>query len=158
MRNTFAKKLITIGKWIIGIYIIFKIFIYFSVRYDMRNTLIEKSGIEISYLYQTIENDIFHTPGAFDSDYTWDFTLKVSESDFESISMQIEQSKFYNSREGYNLSAPIYDSLKIHQSQGFWTTEGNLYKFYETKEKWAERTDIEIDKKKRTIKVHLVHI
>lgn len=158
MKNSFSKKLIKIGKWLIGIFIGFKILFYFMGRFDMKNTIEEKSGVEISFFYKTIENDVFHTPGAFDSDYTWNYKLKVNESDFESMSTQIESSKFYNSKGGYNFAEPIYDSLRIYNLKGFWTSEENFYKFYGAEEEWAERTDIEIDKKERTIKVDLVHL
>ncbi|MEL6675812.1 MAG: hypothetical protein AAFR61_26630 [Bacteroidota bacterium] len=124
----------------------------------MKNTIEEKSGIQVSVFFKTIENDVFHTPGAFDSDYTWNFKIKVSESDFEAISTQIENSTFFNAKGGYNFAEPIYDSLRVHNLKGFWTSEGSFYKFYEAEEEWGERTEIEIDKKERSIKVHLAHL
>jgi len=124
----------------------------------MKNTIKEKSGIEISSFFNTIENEVYHTPSAFDSDYTWDYTVRVSESDFESIAHQIKNSKFYNSAGGYNLAEPIYDSLEIYDLMGFWTSEKDIFKFYAAKKEWAETTTIEINKKDRTIKVNLVHL
>jgi len=124
----------------------------------MKNTIEEKSGIEISFFYKTIDNNVFHTPGAFDSDYTWKYKLKVSESDLESISKQIINSKFYNSNGSDNFAEPIYDSLRIHNLKGFWHSEKDLFRFYPAQEEWAESTDIEINKKDRTIKVYLVHL
>jgi len=124
----------------------------------MKYTIQEKSGVKISFFFKTIENNTFHTPGAFDSDYTWEYKLKVSESDLESIANQIENSRFYNAEGSYNLAEPIYDSLRIHDLKGFWTLKDNAYNFHSAKEEWAETTDIEINKEKRTISVYLVHL
>ncbi|MEL6720120.1 MAG: hypothetical protein AAFP82_15520, partial [Bacteroidota bacterium] len=63
----------------------------------MKYTIERKSGIQISFFFRVLDNDIFHMPNAFDSDYTWSYKLKVTKSDLESISTQIENSRFYNS-------------------------------------------------------------
>ncbi|MBK9492214.1 MAG: hypothetical protein IPO07_28065 [Haliscomenobacter sp.] len=68
MKNSFSQKLIKLLKWTIVLFVTFKIISYLSGRYDMKNTIEEKSGVEISFFFKTIENDIFHTSGAFDRD------------------------------------------------------------------------------------------
>ena len=124
----------------------------------MKNTIKEKSGVEISFFFKVLKNDVFHTSNAFDSDYTWDYKLEVSETDFKSISEQIEKSKFYNPEGSYNFGEAIYDSLKVYNLKGYWVTGKNMYIFYPAKEQWAESTNIQVDKSKRTIKVNLVHL
>lgn len=158
MQKPFSKKLIKALIWVMVVFILIKIVFYVKGRLDMKSTIKEKSGIEISYFFKILENDIFHTPGAFDSDYTWNYKLKVSKSDFNSISDQIAKSKFYNSEGSFNFAEPIYDSLSFYNLKGYWVSERNIFRFYGAEEEWAERTDIEIDKAKRTIKVNLVHL
>ena len=158
MGNLFPQKILKIGKWVVGIYILFKISVFLLERIEIKRTIEEKSNIKISLFFKEIENDILHTTGAFDSDYTWYFKLKVNESDYESISRQIENSKFYNLSGIDDLSNSIYDSLKLQKLKGGWTSEGEFYEFHEIDEKWKERTKIEIDKKERTIRVILVHL
>lgn len=150
--------MIKIIKWVIGIFIVLKVSFYLLGRLDMKTTIEEKSGVKISFLFKTIENDIFHTPGAFDSDYTWNYKLKISESDLGSITNQIETSKFFNVDKAENFSGSIYDSLSLYQLKGFWTLKDNIYIFHESKEEWSERTTIKINKKERTIDVDLLHL
>ena len=48
----------------------------------------------------------------------------------ESISHQIENSTFYNSKEVTNLHGPINDSLKVYGLKGIWTGNNETYKFH----------------------------
>ncbi|MEL6941287.1 MAG: hypothetical protein AAFO82_01340 [Bacteroidota bacterium] len=158
MKSTISHKLKKIIIWIIAVFIFFKICSLILGRLDMKYTIERKSGIQISFFFRVLDNDIFHMPNAFDSDYTWSYKLKVTKSDLESISTQIENSRFYNSTNSYNSSESIFDSLSVYKLKGYWQAKNDLYQFYPAKEEWSEKADIEINKETQTIKVYLVHL
>ncbi|UII33654.1 hypothetical protein LVD17_07450 [Fulvivirga ulvae] len=156
MKKILQKRLIKIVKWVVIVLILFKVTFYLLGRLDMKNTIKRNSGIEISYFFKVMENKTFHYPGAFDSDYTWVFKLKVSEKDIKKISEQIENSKFYNAKDDYSNS--IYDSLTTYNLKGYWVLDKNVYEFYQAVEQWKEITTIQIDRLERTIEVNLTHL
>ncbi len=158
MKKGTSKKLKTVLKWVVFIFIAYKAFFFVAGRLEMKNTIKEKSGVDISFFFKTLENKVFYMPGAFDSDYDWDFTLRVNKADFKSISYQIENSPFYNSIGEAYLGKPLYDSLTTYEVKGFWTGTTEKYEFHPSEEDWAEMTYIEILKKDRTIKVSLNHL
>lgn len=157
-RQPLSKGSKIVIKWVIVAMALYLVVPVVYRRSDMRNTIKEKSHVEIPYLFKVVENEIFHSPMAFDSDYTWYYEIKVSEEGLESITAQIEKSKFFDTEGSLNYSSPIYDSLTAHNLKGYWTTEKNGYRFYPAEEEWSERTEIEIDRKNRTIKVELIHL
>lgn len=124
----------------------------------MRNTIKEKSDIGVSYFFSVVENEVYHTPSAFDSDYTWTFKLKIGESTLSSISEEIENSKFYVYQDGKNQVKSIYDSISTHKLKGYWRETKNGYEFFPSREAWAESTTISINKRDRTVAVELVHL
>ena len=158
MKSLVSKKIKKFIKWMLILFVVFKIIVYTLGRFEMKNVINNKSGIKVSIFFKILENDVFHTPNAFDSDYTWNYKLKISETNYKSISNQIESSKFYNSRGWSNLAEPIYDSLSIYGLKGFWTGTDEKYEFHPSKEEWAESTNIEILKSDKTIDVYLVHL
>ena len=156
MKKKFLKQLVKYGKWILILFVAYKILIFLGRRLDMKNTIEEKSDLKISFFFQVVSYSYFHMPQAFDSDYTWTYVLKLNEDDFESVKNQVLKSKFYNSYSQYDNT--VYDSLSIYDLKGFWISIDGGYKFVEGKEAVSEITDIKIDSTKRTIEVNLDHL
>lgn len=158
MRGILKSRVFNLFKWIFILYLVFKGIFFVLRRVEMKNTIKEKSGISVSLFFSEIENKTLYSPTAFDSDYSWMYQIKVGEKDMLSISEQIENSRFFNSKGAYNLGQPIYDSLSVNNLKGFWTKTDLGYEFFPAKEEWAERTKIEVDSNNRTIAVDLTHL
>jgi hypothetical protein len=122
------------------------------------NTIKEKSDIELSIFYYPLASSTYHTPNAFDSDYTWTKKVKLRKADYRSIVKQIEASRFYCSDNLMRRSIKIFDSLTVHQLPGYWEDKGSNYNFYPSHEAWSEATEIVINKKERTLEMTLVHL
>lgn len=122
------------------------------------NTIKDKSDVEMSMFYIPLKSYTRHTPNAFDSDYTWMKKVKLRKSDYQSISKQIEASRFFRAYGSKRYKFNIYDSLRIYQLPGYWVDEGDTYEFTPSEEAWAEPTEIIIDKDKRTLEMRLVHL
>lgn len=158
MRGLLKSRIFNLFKWIFILYLVFKGLFFVLRRVEMKNTIKEKSGISVSIFFSEIENRTLYSPTAFDSDYSWMYQIRVGEKDMLSISEQIENSRFFDSKGIYYLGQPIYDSLRVNNLKGFWTKTDLGYEFFPAKEEWAETTKIEIDSKNRTISVDLTHL
>lgn len=145
------------------VFILYLLAGYTCKRIDIKSTIQDKSGVEISPYFNINYYDIKHTAGAIDSDYTLNFQVKISPEDLTNISKQIENSKFFNLANQSHLDRNVNDDIKRYNTQGHdlkghWRLTKVGYEFNTAFHEWAERTTIKVDKYKRTINVTLTHL
>jgi len=158
IKYRFVRVTIRITIWLISIYLVFQIVFFVGGRLSIKSTIYEKGAIQIPYFFEIIDKDLIHTPNAFDSDYSFNVRIRVSNTAMERLSNQIETSRFFNAQGGWNLAEPIYDSLELYQLGGFWVEQENGYRFHQARDDGMEPTIITVNKTERIINLDLTHL
>jgi hypothetical protein len=89
----------------------------------------ERSVLEVSDEFDVLMDTIFHTEGAFDSDYRLELLVKFDEIESKKIRRQIEKLANYWQSENLNL-----DSTEMKEAKAIFKKVGTRGLWYKTRE------------------------
>ena len=119
-----------------------------------------KTNLKLNPNFEIIKAEHIDTPGAFDSDYTWNVELKYLESEEEAIRNQILVSDFFNLRTDSYIVTPIITTIDSLELKGSWyrTDLGFEFLTAHTEENEREPFELIIDTTSNTLHYVLMHL
>jgi len=127
------------------------------VKYSKQeiSTLIHnKANLDIDTTFQVLQDSV----EIIEFDYSQYITLKVTDSDTDSLQKQIESTQFFNAVQYQNFNDTIWKHVKKEGLMGIWAYKENGYYLINSQELKQNIIKVNLDTVKNILDFTLIHI